>query len=53
MSDWINFVKAFADKYDMSYSEALKAARPYYKKRNMRRKRGVKEEHIIKWQKIY
>lgn len=30
MSDWINFVKRFSKENNISYSQALKEARPYY-----------------------
>ena len=32
MSDWINFVKDFAQENNLSYSEALKIAAPYYRR---------------------
>ena len=34
MSEWLVFVKAYADKNNISYKQALKDASPSYKTRN-------------------
>lgn len=34
MSEWVNHVKAFAEKNKISYKQALKDASPSYKTRN-------------------
>jgi len=38
MSDWVNFVKMFADENDLSYGDALKVAGPYYKQGHQMRR---------------
>jgi hypothetical protein len=34
MSEWVNFVKAYAEKNNISYKQALRDASPSYKTRN-------------------
>ena len=34
MSEWVNFVKAYAEKNNIPYKQALKDASPSYKTRN-------------------
>ena len=34
MSEWVNFVKAYAEKNSISYKQALRDASPSYKTRN-------------------
>ena len=34
MSEWLNFVKAYATKHNVSYKQALRDASPSYKTRN-------------------
>ena len=34
MSEWLNFVKAYAETHKIPYKQALKDASPSYKKRN-------------------
>ena len=34
MSEWVNFVKAYAEKKNISYKQALRDASPTYKTRN-------------------
>ena len=34
MSGWVNFVKAYAEKNNISYKQALRDASPSYKTRN-------------------
>ena len=42
MSEWLNYVKAYAAKHEISYKQALRDASPSYKTRN-----EVKPEVII------
>ena len=42
MSEWLNFVKAYADKNKVPYKQALKDASPSYKTRN-----DVKPEEVV------
>ena len=42
MSEWVNFVKAYAEKNNISYKQALRDASPSYKTRN-----EIKPEVII------
>jgi hypothetical protein len=38
MSEWVNHVKAYAEKNKISYKQALKDASPSYKTRNDKKK---------------
>jgi len=38
MNNWVNFVKQFAEDNELSYSDALKVAKKYYKKPNSNRR---------------
>ena len=42
MSEWVNFVKAYAEKNNISYKQALRDASPTYKTRN-----EIKPEVVI------
>ena len=42
MSEWLNFVKAYADKNKVPYKQALKDASPSYKTRN-----DIKPEEVV------
>ena len=42
MSEWLNFVKAYAEKNKVPYKQALKDASPSYKTRN-----DVKPEEVV------
>ena len=42
MSEWVNFVKAYAEKNNISYKQALRDASPTYKTRN-----EIKSEVVI------
>ena len=42
MSEWLNYVKDYATKHNISYKQALRDASPSYKTRN-----EVKTEEII------
>ena len=44
MSEWLNYVKAYAEKNKITYKQALKDASPSYKTRNEKPKEGLKEE---------
>ena len=42
MSEWVNFVKAYAEKNNIPYKQALRDASPSYKTRN-----EIKPEVVI------
>ena len=42
MSEWVNFVKAYAEKKNIPYKQALRDASPSYKTRN-----EIKSEVVI------
>ena len=42
MSEWVNFVKAYAEKNNIPYKQALRDASPTYKTRN-----EIKSEVVI------
>jgi len=48
MSEWVNHVKAYAEKNKISYKQALKDASPSYKTRNDTEKEETKKEIIEK-----
>ena len=48
MSEWLNFVKAYAEKNKIPYKQALKDASPSYKTRNENKQEDIKQETPIK-----
>ena len=42
MSEWLNYVKDYATKHNISYKQALRDASPSYKTRN-----DVKPEEVV------
>ena len=44
MSEWLNFVKAYATKHNISYKQALRDASPSYKTRNEKKPEETKPE---------
>jgi hypothetical protein len=44
MSEWLVFVKAYAEKNNISYKQALKDASPSYKTRNEKKPEETKQE---------
>ena len=43
MSEWLNYVKAYAEKNKITYKQALKDASPSYKTRNEKKPEEPKE----------
>ena len=61
MSEWLDYVKAYAAKNNVTYKQALKDASPSYKTRNEKKPDEIKQEQptklinanlIKKWLKI-
>ena len=61
MSEWLNYVKDYATKHNISYKQALRDASPSYKTRNEKKPEEIKQEQptklineylIKKWLKI-
>ena len=48
MSEWLNFVKAYAEKNKIPYKQALRDASPSYKTRNENKQEEIKQETPIK-----
>ena len=44
MSEWLNYVKAYAAKHEISYKQALRDASPSYKTRNEVKPEVIKQE---------
>jgi hypothetical protein len=44
MSEWLDYVKAYAEKNKITYKQALKDASPSYKTRNEKKTEEPKEE---------
>ena len=44
MSEWLNYVKAYAAKHEISYKQALRDASPSYKTRNEVKPQVIKQE---------
>ncbi len=44
MSEWLDYVKAYAEKNKITYKQALKDASPSYKKRNEKKTEEPKIE---------
>ena len=44
MSEWLNYVKAYAAKHEISYKQALRDASPSYKTRNEVKPEIIKQE---------
>jgi hypothetical protein len=45
MSEWLNYVKDYATKHNISYKQALRDASPSYKTRNEVKPEVVKPKH--------
>ncbi len=48
MSEWLDYVKAYATKNSITYKQAIKDASPSYKTRNEMKTEEPKEEATIK-----
>ena len=48
MSEWLNYVKAYAEKNKITYKQALKDASPSYKTRNEKKPEEPKQEEPTK-----
>ena len=44
MSEWLDYVKAYAEKNKITYKQALKHASPSYKTRNEKKTEEIKQE---------
>ena len=53
MSEWLNFVKAYATKHNVSYKQALRDASPSYKTRNEKKPEETKTEITDKTKRKY
>ena len=53
MSEWLNFVKAYATKHNISYKQALRDASPSYKTRNEKKPEATKPETADKIKRKY
>ena len=51
MSEWLVFVKAYAEKNNISYKQALKDASPSYKTRNEKKPEELTEKTKRKYNK--
>ena len=48
MSEWVNYVKMYAEKNNIPYKQALKDASPSYKTRNEKKPEEIKQDTPIK-----
>jgi mRNA-degrading endonuclease HigB of HigAB toxin-antitoxin module len=48
MSEWLNYVKDYATKHNISYKQALKDASSSYKTRNEKKPEEIKKEQPTK-----
>ena len=48
MSEWLNYVKAYAEKNKITYKQALRDASPSYKTRNEKKPEEPKQEEPTK-----
>jgi len=48
MSEWLNYVKDYAKKHNISYKQALRDASPSYKTRNEVKPEVIKQDTPIK-----
>ena len=48
MSEWLDYVKAYAAKNNVTYKQALKDASPSYKTRNEKKPEEIKQEQPTK-----
>ena len=48
MSEWLDYVKAYAEKNKITYKQALKDASPSYKTRNEKKPEEIKQEQTTK-----
>ena len=48
MSEWLNYVKDYATKHNISYKQALRDASPSYKTRNEKKPEVIKQDTPIK-----
>ena len=47
MSEWLDYVKAYATKNSITYKQALKDASPSYKTRNKQKSEVIKQDPPI------
>ena len=47
MSEWLNYVKDYATKHNISYKQALRDASPSYKTRNEQKSEVIKQDPPI------
>ena len=48
MSEWLNYVKDYATKHNITYKQALRDASPSYKTRNEKKPEVIKQDTPIK-----
>jgi hypothetical protein len=48
MSEWLNYIKDYATKHNISYKQALRDASPSYKTRNDKKPEEIKQDTPIK-----
>ena len=53
MSEWLDFVKAYATKHNISYKQTLRDASPSYKTRNEKKPEETKPETTDKPKRKY
>jgi len=53
MSEWLNYVKDYATKHNISYKQALRDASPSYKTRNEKKPEETKPETTGKTKRKY
>jgi hypothetical protein len=53
MSEWLDYVKAYAEKNKITYKQALKDASPSYKTRNEKKPEETKQETTDKTKRKY
>ena len=53
MSEWLDYVKAYAEKNKITYKQALKDASPSYKTRNEKKPEETKQETPDKTKRKY
>ena len=53
MSEWLNYVKDYATKHNITYKQALRDASPSYKTRNEKKPEETKPETTDKTKRKY
>ena len=46
MSEWLNYVKDYATKHNISYKQALRDASPSYKTRNEKKPEVIQQKEV-------